>query len=94
MGKHAYEEKLRRQVGQWQASIDRLKGRLEQASVETRVVLEQQIQDLQAKQKAARRKLKQLDHFGGSGSVPGAGTARTVLRGVRRTIEKIVTGGK
>lgn len=96
MRKHKYEEQLRSQVRQWQARIDRLKDRIDQGSNETRRVIEHQIQDLQAKQQAARRKLEQLHRAAQTEpSVrPVVAPARAVLRGVRRAIGKLVPGGK
>lgn len=95
MGKHAYQEKLRRQVCQWQAGIDRLKVRLQRVNAETRRELEHRVRDLQAKQQAARRKLEQLDrldHAGKSTRSRAGKTAWAVLYGARRAIQKIASG--
>jgi len=96
MRKHKYEEQLRSQVRQWQARIDRLKDSLDQGSDETRRVIEHQVQDLQAKQQAARRKLEQLHRSAQTESSMrlAVAPARAVLRRVRRAIEKLGPGGK
>lgn len=93
MRKYTYPKKLRSQVCQWQASIDRLKENLKRAGVDTRRQLEHQIQDLQAKQRAARRKLERLDRVGG----PMGKSSRSVnstLHGIRHVVQKFVSGFK
>lgn len=60
-----YPRKLRSQLNHWQDSVDRLRQRMNDAGEETRRELENRIEDLHAKQKAAREKLAQLDKDGG-----------------------------
>lgn len=59
-----YPRKLRSQLRHWQDKAERLRQRMNDAGDETRVELENRIEDLNAKQKAAREKLAQLDHAG------------------------------
>lgn len=61
-----YPQKLRSQLREWQDKVDRLRQRLSHAGEESRRELENQIEDLHAKQKAAREKLAQMDRGGGS----------------------------
>jgi hypothetical protein len=95
--KYAYQEKLREQVSQWQAGIDRLKEHLKRAGDGTRQQVEHQIRDLQAKQKAARRKLDQLERLDEAGDRVGRAAlkpARATLHGLRRALQRIVSGFK
>lgn len=62
-----YPRKLRSQLRHWQDKVDRLRQRMNDAGEDTRLELENRIEDLHAKQKAAREKLAQLDRAG-SGS--------------------------
>jgi len=59
-----YPRKLRSQLRHWQNKVDRLRSRMNDAGEETRRELENQIEDLRAKQKAAREKLAQVDQSG------------------------------
>lgn len=60
MGKHSYQHQLRRQIRQWQASIDRLGTQAGEDPAGGARRIEEQIEDLRAKKEAANRKLEQL----------------------------------
>lgn len=66
MTKHSYQDKLRTQLRQWQDRIDQLRAHVGQAGSESRRHFQEQIEDLQAKQKAANRKLDELARTHGS----------------------------
>lgn len=99
MRKHrnSYQEKLREQVGRWQAGIDRLKEHLKQAGNGSRQQVEHQVRDLQAKQKAAHRKLEKLERRDDSANAVDRSApkpVKTAIHGVRSAYRRIVTGFK
>jgi len=63
-----YPRKLDSQLREWQRRIERLRQRLNESSEASRPELENQIEDLRAKQQAARDKLEQLAQRPGLGT--------------------------
>lgn len=62
--KQAYEQKLRAQLDEWKAEIDRLKARADSAEAESQLEYYKQIEDLRTRQEAARVKLEELENAG------------------------------
>lgn len=92
MRKRSYQDKLQTQVRQWQSKIDQLRAHMKQAGSDTRRQFEDQIQDLQAKQKAAKRKLEQFERSGQNlrdGSRARVAAARDRMQ---RAVKKLVSG--
>lgn len=92
MSKHAYRDKLRAQVRQWQDRIDQLRTHIRRAGSESRRELEEQIEDLLAKQKAANRKLEQLERTSRSVRVASRARVRTARGKVQRVVKRLVSG--
>lgn len=59
-----YSRKLRSQLQHWQEKIERFRQRINGAGEDTRIELENRIEDLHAKQKAAREKLAEMNTGG------------------------------
>ena len=74
--KRAYPDKLRDQLREWHDRMERLRQHMRQGGAEGPRELQYQIEDLKAKQNAARRKLDELER-----------TGRTVRDGSRARIE-------
>lgn len=92
MNKQSYQEKLRAQVRQWENRIDQLRAHIRQAGSESRREFEERIEDLQAKQKAANRKLKQLERTGrGIRNAYGA-RVNAARHKVHRVVKRLVSG--
>ncbi|MEJ2576973.1 MAG: coiled coil domain-containing protein [Gammaproteobacteria bacterium] len=62
--KQLLEEKYRAQLAEWRADIDKLKARAAQAQADARLDLESQVDDLEGKREAAKRKLDELRDAG------------------------------
>lgn len=92
MKEHSYQDKLRAQVRQWQDRIDRLRANVRHAGTESRRHFEDQIEDLQAKQKAATRKLAELERSGGSAERVSRGRIRAAKSRMQHTIKRLVSG--
>jgi len=92
MTKQSYPDKLRTQVRQWQDKIDQLRAHIKQAGCESRREFEEQIQDLQAKQKAANRKLEQLERTGRSVRKASRARVEAARTKVQRAVRRLVTG--
>ncbi len=58
--KERYQEKMEAQLQEWQAKIDTLKAKAQQASTDARLQYEKQIDALRPKLAAARQKLQEL----------------------------------
>lgn len=88
----AYQDKLRDQLKEWQDRMDRLRRHMRQAGAEGRRELEYQVEDLEAKQDAALRKLKELERTGRS--VRDASRARiaSTRKTLRNVVRRIVSG--
>lgn len=63
--KEAYQKKLDAQLNEWRAEIDKLKAKAEKASAERQIEYNRQVDELEAKQKAARMKLEEIQKSGG-----------------------------
>ncbi|MFZ0390206.1 MAG: coiled coil domain-containing protein [Calditrichia bacterium] len=61
----SYLQKMADQLKQWDAEIDDMKEKADKAQDESSTELRNQIDELQAKKKAAEEKLKQLQEAGG-----------------------------
>ena len=85
MKERAYQQKLRAQLDEWQCRIEKLRQRVRKTGPDSRLEFEYQIQDLLAKQAAARRKLNQLQRA--NGTIGRGAGAR-----VESAIKKIVSG--
>ncbi len=92
MKEHSYQDKLRAQVRQWQDRIDRLRANVRQAGTDSRRQFEEQIEDLQAKQKAATRKLAELERSGGSPGRASRGRIRAAKSRMQHAIRRLVSG--
>jgi len=62
--KDAYQQKLEAQLREWQADIDKLKARADQADADRKIAYDNEIDSLQQKQQALRQKLEQLRSSG------------------------------
>lgn len=95
MKERSYQEKLRKQLGQWQERIDGLREQMKHAGGESRHQAENRIQDLEAKQKAARHKLDQLARLNRAGEKVRRGS-RNRIAGARKkvgnAIRRLVSG--
>ncbi|MDZ7841548.1 MAG: hypothetical protein U5R46_12170 [Gammaproteobacteria bacterium] len=85
MGKHSYQQQLRRQIQQWQARIDGLRAQAGENRTGCPGRIEEQIEDLRAKQDAANRKLEQLDR-----EPRGLRRAYRATAAVRDSVNRIV----
>ncbi|KUJ81561.1 coiled coil domain-containing protein [Microbulbifer flavimaris] len=56
----AYEQKARAKLKEWNAEIDKLSARAEQASADTKMKYRDEIDKLQSKRESMKRKLEQL----------------------------------
>lgn len=59
-----YEKKLQAQLDEWSAEINKLKAKAEKAEAEAKIDYEKQIEELQAMQKTAYKKLDELQKAG------------------------------
>jgi uncharacterized coiled-coil DUF342 family protein len=62
--KKSYLQKWANQLRQWDAEIDELKSKAEEAKAESRMTLINQIDELRVKQESAQNKLEQLRETG------------------------------
>jgi len=62
--KESYEKKLQAQLDEWKAEIDKLRARAEGAQADAQIEYERQIEDLQALQESANRRLLELKEAG------------------------------
>lgn len=93
VGKHSYQHQLHRQIQKWQARIERLGAQAPEDRTGCPRRIEEEVEDLRAKQAAARRKLEQLEREPrGRREVSGA---TAVLRDrVNRIVMRFVTGSR
>lgn len=92
MNKQSYQEKLRAQVRQWEERIDQLRAHIRQAGADSRREIEERLEDLQAKQEAANRKLKQLERTGRGIRKASSARARAARHKVHRAVKRLVSG--
>lgn len=92
MKKQSYQDKLRAQLRQWENRIDQLRVHIRQASAESRREFEERIEDLQAKQKAANRKLKQLERTGRGIRKASGARVNAARHKVHRVVKRLVSG--
>ncbi|MFP3868752.1 MAG: hypothetical protein ACLFUU_11430 [Desulfobacteraceae bacterium] len=64
--KKAYLEKLRAKVDEWNAEINKLKAKAEQAKADTRIEIEKQVGDLEVQRREVEDKMQQLHQAGES----------------------------
>ena len=62
--KEAYEKKLKGQLSEWRADIDKLKAKAEQAQGETQLAYYKELEVLRTQQEKARDKLDDLRNVG------------------------------
>ncbi|MCF8051699.1 MAG: coiled coil domain-containing protein [Desulfobacterales bacterium] len=62
--KEAYRQKIEAQIDEWKAEMDKLNARAKKLDAEGRIEAESRIQDLKARQEAARAKLDELRRAG------------------------------
>jgi uncharacterized coiled-coil DUF342 family protein len=62
----AYVEKLKSQLDEWNADIDKLQAKADQAEAETRIEYQKKLEDLRAKRKDVEEKIVQLQNAGDS----------------------------
>lgn len=62
--KEIYEQKMKARLDEWQSVVDKYKARIKNAKADTKLELEQQINDLQAKQEKSKEKLLELSKSG------------------------------
>ncbi len=62
--KEAYRQKIEAQIDEWKAEMDKLDARAKKLEAEGRIEAESLIQDLKARQEAARAKLEELRSAG------------------------------
>lgn len=58
--KDAYQQKLQAQLDEWNAKIKQLEARMSQANADAKIQYQEQLEELKAKQAAARDKLDEL----------------------------------
>jgi hypothetical protein len=58
--KDAYQQKLEAKLDEWRAEIDKLRAKGRQADADAQIQLDRQVEDLEKRQEAARRKLEEL----------------------------------
>jgi len=92
MRKRDYPNKLRTQLREWQDRVERLRRDLRRAGEDSRRELEHQIEDLQAKQKAARRKLEQLESFCGEARLDPGKRIKRAGRRINHRVRKLISG--
>lgn len=92
MRKRSYQDQLRTQIRQWQDRIDDLRARAGASGAGSRRQVDEQIEDLRAKQDAARRKLAQLDRRPGGIRQGSRARAAGVRDKVQRVVRRIVPG--
>lgn len=62
--KESYEKKLQAQLDEWSAEIDQLKAKADKASADAQIEYSRQVEELQARQEEAKRKLAELREAG------------------------------
>ena len=62
--KDAYVKKMHAKLDEWNAEIDKLKAKADQAEAESRIEYQNQIEDLQDKRTEAKKKLSQVKEAG------------------------------
>ncbi len=62
--KDAYVKKMHAKLDEWNAEIDKLKAKADQAEAESRIEYQKQIEDLQDKRREAERKMSQVKKAG------------------------------
>ena len=62
--KEAYEQKIEARLDEWKAEINQLKAKAQKAEADAQIRYYKQIEDIQAKQEAARKKLRALKNAG------------------------------
>jgi hypothetical protein len=60
----SYVQKMEAQLKEWGTALDRMKTKADQASAETKLKMQRQIEDLKAREIAARAKLQQIKSAG------------------------------
>jgi len=60
----AFVKKIKARIDEWNAEIDRLKARAEQAEADARIEYHDEIQELKNYRNDARKKLDKLQHAG------------------------------
>jgi len=63
--KEAYEKKIDAQLDEWKVEIDKLKAKADKAEADAQIKYHKHIEDLRAKQEAARERLVELKEAGG-----------------------------
>ena len=58
--KESYRQKLKAQLDQWSAELDKIKARADKADADVKLEYSEQIEDLRVKQQAAKEKLAGL----------------------------------
>lgn len=58
--KQAYEQKIKAQMDEWSAEIDKLRAKADKADAEAEIALNREIDDLRDRQKQAERKFDEL----------------------------------
>lgn len=64
--KQLYEQKLQAELDAWQADIDRLSAKARLATADTRIELQQQLEDLKKKRQAVKEKVDELHASSGA----------------------------
>lgn len=62
--KDAYVQKLHVKIDEWNAEIDKLKARADEAEAESRIEYQKQLENLQEKRRAAEKKLAEVRQAG------------------------------
>lgn len=62
--KEAYLQKLRAQLDEWDAEIQKLKASAQKATAELHIDYKEDIEKMRAKREIARKKLEELTHAG------------------------------
>lgn len=62
---NAYRQKLEARLDQWRAEITKLEAKAAEASADTRIEYQKQIDNLRSKQDDARKKLAEFNEAGG-----------------------------
>lgn len=62
--KEIYEQKIKARLDEWQSEIDKYKARLKNAEADAKLEVEQQLNDIQAKQDKAKQTFSELSKAG------------------------------
>ena len=84
--KEAYKKKLEAQLNEWSAQINLLSAKAKNKGADVNLQLAKTLEDLQAKQSAVTKKIKELDDAGSEAWVTVSVTAEKVLNDLKKGV--------